>query len=121
MPSLRRDALAIPADKSQISQIRDKIEESPILTSIGLIDFDQKSRHRLSVLMGTFKPVTLVTAINTEIQLTKEELQKIYTEAHTVYSARLIALHDHAQKLKTEVNLTWRHLNDWAASHGVEL
>lgn len=104
--SLQLNPLNTPATTAQIKAKRDEIEQSPVTTTFGTFDADDKSLARLKAALNYFAELPTVSgeiewtlADNTTVMLTETELGDVIEELGEAWAIRSATVHIAAQAL----------------------
>lgn len=97
-----------PATWEQIRDLRDAHELSPVTTTYGTFDADEKAEYRLTQAISTFDSLPTVQngklgwklADNTLVQLSLAELQDVYQQLRTNRAIRAAVLHAKAEQFR---------------------
>lgn len=97
-----------PATWTQIRDARDAHELSPVATTYGTFDADEKAEYRLTQAIDTFGSLPTVQngklgwklADNTHVQLSLAELQDVYQQLQTNRAIRAAVLHARAEQFR---------------------
>jgi hypothetical protein len=120
MPSLALfDPLAVPTQVSEINQMRNALENVPILVGTFWLDFDALSERRMVDALESFKimgsvPILWTLADNRQESVTEAQLQNLFQSCKEARALRSLELHREAKQLKERAVTTRRDLINWA-------
>jgi len=111
------DPLDVPASKEDINRLRDELEVAPVTVLGHYIDFDEKSEKRMVDAIALWdelgeEVLAWTMADNSEVQLSKPQLEDILVAARIARGTRALALHQRAKQFKAQGG-TLRDLQDW--------
>lgn len=94
-----------PATWEQIKECRDAFEQTPLTTTYGTFDADEKSMKRMELALESFGSLptlqagrlTWKLADNSLLPLTEMELQDVYSQIKTGIATRAALLHVQAE------------------------
>ena len=123
MPSLAPyDPLAVSPQAGEINQLRDALENAPILVGTLWLDFDARSERRMADALESFAllgaiEILWTLADNRQESVSEAQLQGVFQACKESRALRALELHQEAKQLKEQPGVTRRDLANWAREY----
>lgn len=105
-----------------VNPVRDRLEAAPVRVDGYLIDIDERAEKRMADALGLwselgFQGIPWVLADNSELIITKPQLQRFYDEGRRLRAIRSLQLHAESRALKNDLSTSPADIDAWEAGY----